>query len=61
MLPVSCSGVTSTNLFDHIRVFDTAGILGRELRKCREFAAEWLRPDALQKDPKVSVIAEAVR
>jgi hypothetical protein len=61
VLPVSCSGVTIVSGIDNIRVFDTAGILGRDLKKCREFAAGWLRPEALQKDPKVTAIAEAVR
>ncbi|TVY83904.1 Amidase [Lachnellula suecica] len=34
------------------RVFDTAGILARDLKKCRDFAAEWLLSDVLQKTPK---------
>ncbi|MCJ1251052.1 hypothetical protein MMC30_008283 [Trapelia coarctata] len=34
------------------QTFDTAGILGRDLQKCRSFAAEWLLPSALQNDPK---------
>jgi hypothetical protein len=44
--------------FDYSRVFDTAGILGRDLKKCRDFAAEWLRAEVLQKNPEVSVISE---
>jgi hypothetical protein len=54
MLSVSCSSATVVSESDYFRVFDTAGILGRDLKKCREFAAEWLRPEALQKEPKAS-------
>lgn len=60
MLSVSCSSVITVDGIDHSRVFDTAGILGKDLKKCRDFAAEWLRPDALQKNPKVTVIAQGV-
>jgi hypothetical protein len=38
---------------DGDRVFDTAGILGRDLQKLADFAAEWLSPIGLQKNAMV--------
>ncbi len=34
------------------RVWDTAGLLGRDLQKCRDFAAEWLNQDVLVKSDR---------
>ncbi|KAK0111635.1 hypothetical protein ONS95_001980 [Cadophora gregata] len=49
---ISCSSVKLVTSFEYIGVFDTAGILGTDLRKCRDFAAKWLRAEVLQKNPK---------
>lgn len=38
---------------DQHRFYDTAGILSKDLQKCKDFAAEWLSSDALQRDPMV--------
>ncbi|KAJ5623416.1 amidase signature enzyme [Penicillium lividum] len=40
-----------------VESWDIPGFLGRDLAKCREFAAAWLQEEALVKEPKVSISA----
>lgn len=36
-------------------MWDIPGFLGRDVQKCREFAALWLQDEALTRDAKVSL------
>ena len=49
VLPVRDHEASYWRTTDQFRRFDTPGILARDLRKCRAFAAEWLSPDKLVK------------
>ncbi|RKK89170.1 hypothetical protein BFJ68_g16775 [Fusarium oxysporum] len=44
---VSCNGVEP-----YVKKWDIPGILGRDLDKCRDFAAEWLSLDRFEQTPK---------
>ncbi|KAF2446191.1 amidase signature enzyme [Karstenula rhodostoma CBS 690.94] len=44
-------GAVASGIEPCCQVYDTAGILGRDLHKCRDFAVEWLSPAALQSPP----------
>ncbi|KAK4197147.1 amidase signature domain-containing protein [Triangularia verruculosa] len=48
----SFGAVPSSGIEPFCGVYDTAGLLGRDLKKCRQFAAEWLDDRVLVKEPK---------
>ncbi|KAK4228636.1 amidase signature domain-containing protein [Podospora fimiseda] len=44
--------VPSSGIEPFCQIYDIPGLLGRDLKKCRQFAAEWLDAKMLVKEPK---------
>ncbi|KAI1425310.1 amidase signature domain-containing protein [Xylaria sp. FL1777] len=47
----SMGSVSRDGIQPFCQTWDTAGVLARDLQKCRDFSSVWLSPDKLKKDP----------